>query len=44
MKYEHYEHYILSVTYETENKQNIMDHCLFADKFFIVSATGALGD
>ena len=44
MKYEHYEHYILSVTYETENKRNIMDHGLFADKFFIVSATGALGD
>ena len=44
MKYEHYAHYILSVTYETENKRNIMDHCLFADKFFIVSATGALGD
>ena len=44
MKYEHYAQYILSVTYETENKRNIMDYCLFADKFFIASATGALGD
>ena len=44
MKYEHYAHYILSVIYETENKRNIMDNCLFADKFLIISASWALGD